>query len=336
MSLTIKDIAKMAGVSPGTVSKIINNYSGISQKTKKKVMTIIEETGYQPSFSAKALATKKSDLIGLIYAGKVNVDINHPFFNEVINSFKREIGLLGYDILLFSNEQFKRENESYLSRCRHFQLDGCLIIAGEEIESSITDLDNSDVPCIGIDMQLTGPRSSYVMTDNYKISSIVIEHLYLNSIREIAFIGGSPDSVIAGLRTDGFLKTVKQFGLSIKEDWIKFGDFTEDSGYQAMKDILAQKPFPQAVFASSDMMAFGAIRACKETGFVVPDDIKIIGCDDIEACRFSEPTLTTVKQDKEKLGKMAAFMLNDLISGASELDPVLVDPELALRKSCGT
>ncbi|MGB8002152.1 MAG: LacI family DNA-binding transcriptional regulator, partial [Anaerobacillus sp.] len=154
MSLTIKDIAQMAGVSRATVSKIINNYGGISEGTKKKVLKIIEETGFQPSFSAKALATKKSNLIGLIYAGRVNVEFTHPFFMEVVTAFKKNIGLLGYDILMFSNEQFYQDNGSYLARCRHFHVDGCLIITGEEIEDAIYELVGSDIPCMGIDLEL--------------------------------------------------------------------------------------------------------------------------------------------------------------------------------------
>jgi LacI family transcriptional regulator len=330
---TIKDIAKIAGVSPGTISKIINNYGGISHDTKVKVMKIIEETGYQPTFSAKSLATKKSNLIGLIYAGKVNVDFNHPFFNEVINTFKKTIGQMGYDLLFFSNEQFHSDN--YLARARHFHVDGCIIIAGEEIESAIYELDQSEIPCVGVDIRLTGPMSSSVMTDNYKVSSTVVEHLYLHSVKDIAYIGGKKDSLIASVRMDGFMKTMQQFGLAVKEEWVQYGDFFETSGYQAMKKILSSRPYPKAVYAASDLMALGAMRAIKEEGLKVPEDIRLIGCDDIEACRYSDPKLTTVKQDKMKLGKFAGHMLSDLINDEGEPKAVLVDPELVIRESCG-
>ncbi|OES46640.1 LacI family DNA-binding transcriptional regulator [Domibacillus iocasae] len=336
MNLTIKDIAKMAGVSPGTVSKIINDYGGISSKTRKKVLDIIMETGYQPTFSAKSLATKKSNLIGLIYAGKVNVDFAHPFFNEVVTTFKKTIGHLGYDILMFSNEQFHQGNENYWARCQHFQVDGCLLIAGEEIEDAIYELVSKDIPCIGIDMEIKGPRSSFVMTDNMNLSRKVVQHLYLNSVRKIGFIGGKRDSAIAILREKGFLQAMNQFGLKVNQDWIQYGDFHEESGYAAMKRILEQKNYPQAIFAASDMMALGALRAIKEHGLKVPQDIGLIGCDDIDTCRHSDPQLTTVKQDKERLGKLAAYMLNDLINGQSQLKPVFVDSELIVRESCGS
>src|SRR5690625_1342878 len=125
MKLTIREVAKMAGVSPGTVSKVINQTGTLRPNTIEKVKKVIEDTGYQLSFSAKALATKKSNLIGLVYAGEVNVDFNHPFFNQVINVFKNTVGQLGYDILIFSNQSFNLEKEDYVARAKHFQLDGC-------------------------------------------------------------------------------------------------------------------------------------------------------------------------------------------------------------------
>ncbi len=335
MNLTIKDIAKMAGVSPGTVSKIINNYSGISEKTKKKVMDIITETGYQPTFSAKALATKKSNLIGLIYAGKVNVDFTHPYFNEVVTSFKKAIGLLGYDIIMFSNEQFYKDNGSYLARCRHFHVDGCVIIAGEEIEDAIYELVEAGIPCMGIDLELSGPSASFVMSDNVNLSRQVIQHFYLHGIRDVGFIGGKRDSAIAMFREKGFIDAMNQLGLDVKTEWMYYGDFHEESGYVAMKKIFENKTLPRAIFAASDMMAFGAIRAIKEQGLRVPEDICIIGCDDIDACRYSSPKLTTVRQDKDRLGKLAAYMLNDLINGKSELKPIFIDSKLIVRESCG-
>ncbi|WP_102273421.1 LacI family DNA-binding transcriptional regulator [Cytobacillus massiliigabonensis] len=336
MNLTIKDIAQMAGVSQGTVSKVINNYAGVSEKTKKQVMDVITKMGYEPNFSARTLATKKSNLIGLIYAGKINVDMTHPYFNEVISSFKKNIGLLGYDILMFSNELFQSDNGSYLARCKHFHVDGCLVIAGEEVEEAVFDLAKEGFPCIGIDIELNGPKSSYIMTDNIDLSRKVVEYLYLHSLKRIGYIGGKWDSTISNLRNKGFFEAMNQFGLDVRDEWIQYGDFHEESGYEAMKRILKCEEYPEAIFAISDLMALGALRALKEEGLHAPHDIRIIGCDDIAACRYSDPKLTSVKQDKEKFGKLSAYMLNDLINGESQLKPVLIDSELIIRESCGT
>ncbi|MCT2536690.1 LacI family transcriptional regulator [Aquibacillus koreensis] len=334
MHFTINDIAKMAGVSRATVSKVMNNYHGVNEKTKQKVLEVIQATGYSPTFSAKSLATKKSNLIGVIYAGKIDVDFTHPFFNQVISSFKKEVGSLGYDILMFSNEQFKQDNGSYLARCRHFSVDGCLIISGDDIESTIGELVQSEIPCVGIDIELEGSKSSFVTTDNELLSSRVVEHLHGNGLKKIAYIGVEHDSYVAIHRKKGFFNSMIHFGLSLVERWIESGDYFAESGYQAMKRILAHDDYPDAVYAISDLMALGAMEAILDHGLRVPEDIAVVGCDDIEACQFSSPKLTSIKQDKESIGRLSAHMLQELMTKES-VNPCFVEPKLVVRQSCG-
>src|SRR5690625_5062950 len=295
MRYTIRDIAKMDGDSPGTVSKVNNNRGSISQDTMNKVNKIHEQIGYEQHCSAKSLATKKSNLIGLIYAGEIIAEFNHPFFNQVINAFKNEIGKLGYDILVFSNKQDSPEEENYLARCKHFQLDGCLIIAGDKIEEATYELDKSSTPCVGIDIELTGKRSSYVTTDNRKVSARVIEHLYLNSIKKVAFIGGPDDSNISNIRKSAFLEFTKLFRMKVHSHWIQHGNYFEDSGYELMKKILTKKPYPEVVYAASDMMALGALKALKEEGILVPEEMKLLVCEEIDVFSYTDPPLLPLK-----------------------------------------
>lgn len=336
MQLNIKMIAEMAGVSVSTVSKIMNNYTDVSEKTKQRVLEIIEQTGYSPSNSAKTLATKKSSLIGVIFAGELNVDFTHPFFVEVLNSFKKQMGVLGYDLIFFSNEKFISGGD-YFSRCLHFNVDGCVIISGENMESAIRELDMSSIPCIGVDLELKGKKSGYLMSDNYQISSKVVEHFYLLGYRELGFIGSTADSAISKLREAGYLKAIEGFGLPLNEKWIVHGeDFFESSGYEAMQKLIQSGPLPRAIFAASDLLALGAIRALKEHGLQVPQDVAIVGCDDIEACQYTSPRLTTVRQNKKRLGILAAHMLFDLINNQSEGGSFVVEPSLIVRESCGS
>ncbi|MNO93912.1 HTH-type transcriptional repressor PurR [compost metagenome] len=326
----------MAGVSVSTVSKIINNYSDISEETKTKVLEIMEKTGYVPSNSAKTLATKKSNLIGVIFAGKLNIDFTHPFFVEVLNSFKKQMGFLGYDLLFFSNEKSHAIDGDYLARCRHFQIDGCIIITGQELEPSISELDHSDIPCIGVDIQLTGKSSGYIMSENYKMSYKVVEHFYLQGYRDLGYIGSTSESDISNMRKNGYIEAIESFGLAVNEDWFVNGDnFFESSGYEAMNKMINSGPLPQAVFCASDLLAIGAMRALKEHHIRVPDDIGIIGCDDIDACKYTSPTITTIRQNKDKIGRLAASLLYDLINNQSETSNVVVEPELIVRESCG-
>ncbi|AJD92787.1 transcriptional regulator [Jeotgalibacillus malaysiensis] len=334
MKVTIKDIAKLAGVSQATVSKIINNYHDVGQETRKRVIEIMEREGYRPSQS-RMINDKKTNVVGVVFAGRVNADLTHPVFVEVLNEFKKTIGQLGYDLILFSNEQFFEVRENYLARCQHFDVDGCLIIAGDQVESSVYELDQSPIPCVGVDIELTGPFSSYVMSDSNSIAAKVVEHFYLNGHRKIAYIGGTNGSLVADSRLSAFKQTLKYYGLPMKDEWFYEGDFFEKSGYDGMNRLLDLEDTPTAVFASADLMAIGAMKAAKERGLHVPDDISVIGCDDILPARYVEPPLTTIRQDKVKMGKMAAHILLDLIKNHIESSTVAVEPELVVRHSTG-
>lgn len=336
MAANIKTIAHLAGVSISTVSKIINNYPDISEETRSRVLAIMNEVGYVPANSVKAAAAQTSNLIGVIFAGKLNIDFTHPFFVEVLNAFKKQVGTLGYDLLFFSNEKFHPSDEDYLARCRHYQVAGCIIISGQELEPAIRELDQSPVPCIGVDLVLNGGNSGHIMSDNFKISAKVVEHFYLNGYREIGYIGSTMQSEISAMREKGLLQALESWGLPVNRDWFVHGeDFYEQSGYEAMRQLLALERLPQAVFAGSDLLAIGAIRALKEQGLQVPGDMAIIGCDDIEASRYVTPSLTTIKQDKEKIGRLAGMMLYDLINSQMFASSVMIEPELVVRESCG-
>lgn len=325
MKKTLKDIAKIAGVSPGTVSKVINNYPDVGENTRKKIVEVLQRTGY----ISNQLITKKK-IIGVIYGGRIN--FNHPFFIDVIDSFGKEIGLLDYDLLLFNNDG----SNDYLVRCEEAEIAGCIIMGGDEMQSSIYDIDQSNIPCIGIDIKLTGNKSGYLMTDNIYMGKKVIEHFYLLGHREIGYIGGLQETITGRERTTGFLKAMSEFGLTVKEDWIIYGDFTEESGYKVMGELLSKKnSLPSAIFIASDNMAFGAMTAIEEYGLSIPEDIAIIGCDDIEISRYINQPLTTMRQDKQRIGRLAAHMLKDLDEGVMNSSSVMIDSELIIRSTCG-
>jgi LacI family transcriptional regulator len=334
MKKTIKEIARLSGVSPATVSKAINNYSDIGEETKTKIFEVINQIGYQPVSSNKS-SSRKLNLIGVVFAGRISADLNHPFFADVINTFKKEMGKFGYDLLFFSNEKYENGEGDFLADCRAAQIRGCIIIGGNEIQQNIYDLDHSELPCIGVDIELTGRKSGYLITDNYKLAKSVVEHLYLLGHREIAYIGGIPSSIVGQERTNGFIQAMNEYGLTINEGCFAHGDYKVQSGYDITKSMLEQNNLPRALFAASDLMAYGAITAIREKGLSIPEDVAVIGCDDIESSQFISPSLTTVRQDKEKIGKLAAHMMMDMIQDVSETCSVRVDSELIIRNSCG-
>ncbi|MEO3946000.1 LacI family DNA-binding transcriptional regulator [Gorillibacterium sp. CAU 1737] len=334
--MNIKKIAQLAGVSVSTVSKIINDYPDISEDTKLRVRKIMSETGYIPSNSAQTLATKRSHLIGVIFAGKLNIDMTHPFFVEVVNAFKKQMGILGYDLLFFSNEKFQGRGD-YPARCRHFHVDGCILLSGEELEPSIRELDESDIPCIGVDLTLSGPLSAHINTDNREMAELVARHLAELGYSELGYLGSRESSEMSREREAGYREALASRGLPVREEWFIHADsFFEDAGYEAAKRLLTGGALPQALWAASDQLAIGALRAFREAGLCVPGDIALVGCDDIEASRYVQPALTTIRQDKETIGKYAALMLFDLINEQNASAAQLVQPELIVRGSCGT
>lgn len=207
----------------------------------------------------------------------------------------------------------------------------------EEIEPSIKELDESDIPCIGVDIELIGEMSGHIMSDNYKMSSKVVEHFYLQGFRDLGFIGGSKESEISNMREAGYRNAMESFGLPARTEWFLNGDdFYEASGYKAMTRLIQAGSLPRAIFAASDQIAIGAIQALQEQGLNVPDNVSIIGCDDIEACKYTTPKLTTIRQNKDKIGRLAALMLYDLINKQSPVSSFVVEPELIVRESCGS
>ncbi|MGG6312451.1 LacI family DNA-binding transcriptional regulator [Paenibacillus macerans] len=335
--MNMKQIAELAGVSVATVSKVIHHYSDISPETRVKVLEVMKQTGYIPAHTAKTLAAQKAKVIGVIFAGKRNVDFAHPFFAEVLNAFQKQMGLLGYDLLFLNHEMPGWSDGDYLARCRQYPVDGCLIVTGQEVEPTIRALDQSEIPCIGVDIPLSGRSSGYVMSDNYKMSFKAVEHFYLLGYRDLGYIGSEQESEISNLRERGYRDALDSFGLQVTEDWFVNGEnFFEASGYSAMCRMLQAGQVPRAIFAASDLLAIGAMRALREHRLSVPEDFALIGCDDIEACKYITPSLTTIRQNKEKLGRLAASLLYDLIHNQSVTSSVVVEPELAVRESCGS
>ncbi|WP_245411566.1 LacI family DNA-binding transcriptional regulator [Alkalicoccus urumqiensis] len=328
--MTIKQIAELAGVSRATVSKIINDYDDINDKTKERVKKIMEEHNYRPSYSAQTLARKKTNVVGVVYAGEVNADFNHPFFVEVLSAFKRTIGTYGYDMLFFSNEKFHTGSEDFLARCLHYNVDGCVIINGGNIQSSVYELDQSDIPCVGLDLELTGPKSSYVMSDNDQMMGLVVDYIQQQGWENAAYVSGMQTSIIATIRDQSFYKAAADAGLTLKKEWILEGNFSEQGGFDAMKRLEAGGPLPDVVFAAGDMMAFGAVRAWQESGRGF-DSMAFIGLDDIFASRYLG--LTTVRQQQEKLGESAAHSLFGWMENNVVDREVLIPGELVVRAS---
>lgn len=332
---TIYEIAKIAGVSPATVSKVINNYSDVSDKTRAKVKRILEEQDFQPSYEAQCLSTKRTWTLGLVYFENSKIGLKHPFFAAVIEAFKREAENQGYSLLLGSkNDRLKID--SFLQYFKYRSVDGIAIICSIPNDKETTEIIDSDFPTVVIDM--FNKNTATVTSDNEQGCRLAMQYLYDLGHRKIAHITGmeEDDNWVSNIRKKSYINEMKRLNLTIEDGYIQNGNnFDFNSGYNAMKKILENEERPTAVFAAGDKIALGAIEAIKHEGLNVPNDISVIGFDDSELCQYVTPKLTTVRQSCDEIGKEAADVLIEQINKKEKIiSNNIVPVKLIVRESC--
>jgi LacI family transcriptional regulator len=316
--VTIKELARVSGVSVGTVSRALNGYTDVRPETRERIMRLARELDYTPAAAARSLVTQRSHIIGVFMeTGEGHPDLQHPFFHEVLGGLKQRVGSHGFDLLLFASERPGNGYgpHSYLKRARHHSVDGCALIGLEPDDAEVRRLARADIPLAAIDMDLEGEAVEVVMSDNEGGAAAAVRHLHDIGHRRIATITGVLDSRPGADRLRGYRQALQACGLAYRDEYVAYGDFYVESGRRAMADLLSLDEPPTAVFAASDMMALGAIRAVGDAGLNVPADVSVIGFDDIQLADHMNPPLTTVRQDKAGLGVAAGTALVRLIDG---------------------
>ncbi|KUP09759.1 LacI family transcriptional regulator [Bacillus coahuilensis m2-6] len=331
--VTIYDIAKKTGFSVTTVSKAINNYSDVSEKTKKAILQAVEDMNYLPNSSARTLSTKKSWTIGVIFVESLGIGIKHPFFNEVIESFKQAVEVFEYD-LLFASRNLHGSNKSYLEHFRYRGVDGVVVVCSDIHNEQVRELMANSLPSVVIDLSST--TSSVVYSDNITGSKLAVVHLYSLGHRRIAHIAGHESTFAGQERQKGFIRAMEELSLPVLDDYIVNGQFfSEQGGYDAMKRLLSLEEPATGIFVAGDNMAIGAIEAIREAGFDVPKDFSIIGFDDINIAKLIHPKLTTIKQQTDLIGKRSAELLLEQINTKEKLTKQIKVPvKLVERDSC--
>jgi len=332
---TIYEIAKIAGVSPTTVSKVINNYPDVSDKTRAKIKKILNEENFFPNSQAQFLSTKKTWTLGIVYFENLGVGLNHPFFSGVIEAFKKQSDKYGYS-LLFGSKNDRLKNDTFLEYFKYRCVDGIAIICTDPNDKETLELIESDFPIVVIDM--FNKNTSTVTSDNVQGCTLALNYLYNLGHRKIAHIEGvdKSDNWPSSIRKKTYIEIMKKLNLEIPDGYIVDGvNFDVSGGYDAMKKLLEHEERPTAVFASGDKLAIGAIDAIKDAGLSVPKDISIVGFDNIEIARYVTQKLTTIRQNCEDIGKAAVDILIEQINKKEKLKINKVIPvELIERESC--
>lgn len=334
------EIARLAGVSRSTVSRVINNYANVPEKTKEKVMKIIQQYNYYPNLSAQVLAGKRTRTIGLfmIDAGRVSGDsISSLLLARIIESASSK----GYYVLTHIVRDLREPDEARTIKESFYQrrIDGGIFIGAANHEPLIEELIAEGFMVAIVDQHLPGRTETNRLVFNFDNETGVgqaIDYLVNLGHKRIGIINGDMNRHSGPSKWRGFQDAMLRNDLPIAEQWILPGDFNEASGYKAIKTFLALKiELPTAIFAANDSVAFGAIRALNESGLRVPQHISIIGFDDHIRSAHYNPALTTIRVDfADMMDKLTKTLISSIENGAVGFKPIAVSTELVIRDSC--
>jgi LacI family transcriptional regulator len=333
-ALTLEDIAEKAGVSRSTVSRVVNGHPSVRDDVRQRVLQVIERTGYHPHAAARTLASQRSWMIGLVLPRSVSTFFTDPYFPHLTQGIAQACNQYNYTLGLFLLGT-KEDEEKIIPRVsRRGFLDGILVQTGQIGDQLIDRLLGSKIPVVILGRPAQHEEASYIDVDNVGGAYNAVSHLIRLGYQKIATIAGPPNNTTSLDRTAGYRRAMADHGRSVDASLVVEGDFTESSGYYAMQRLLPAKP--DAVFAASDIMAIGAMRAAREAGLTVPDDVAFVGFDDLPLAQFPAQPLTTVRQPIAHFGGSAVEILIDLIeNGINPARRVIMVTELVIRESCG-
>lgn len=331
MPVTIRDVAKAAGVSITTVSRALNGYSDVGEKTRRKVSLVAQELNYRPSAVARSLVMNRTKTIGLLVSELTRDRVGHYFMFQVMYGMHDRLAELGYDLILVSTTTSRQRLVSYLDFCMERRLDGVIVMGIRLDDPYIQEVVDSPLPSVVIDLPLLSERCGYVTTDNVHGAKLAIRHLAGRGHRKIGFVNGYSQAAVSRERKRGYEEGLLQAGLGYDDTLVYESDFTLQGGAEGLRHLVHCHPDLTAVFFASDLMAIGGLQHAREAGIRVPEEMAIVGYDDIELAEFSTPRLTTIRQKRLEMGTRAAEMVVGMMKDNSVPQGVLLAPELVVR-----
>ena len=331
--MKLEEIAKLSGVSRSTVSRVINDDPNVREITRERVRKVIRQVNYHPNAAARGLAAGRTRILGLLIPERVTSLFSDPYFPLLIQGISSACNARDHSVMLWLAEP-EYERRTIHQILHGGMIDGVIVASMLLNDPVVLALVEGDRPFLLVGRHPTDPRVNYVDVDNRNSARDAVAHLLRLGYQRVATVTG-PQNMIAGVdRREGYLAALKDRGLTPNPNLMAEGDFSEAGGYAAMQRLLAHQP--DAVFAASDIMAVGALRALREAGLRVPDDVALVGYDDMPFAARADPPLTTVRQPIHRTGALAAETLIDLIENPGASPRRIVLPtELVIRESCG-
>lgn len=302
---TIKDVAKRAQVSISTVSHVLNGTRFVSEDTSSKVHEAVTALDYKPSALARSLKTNKTRTIGMLTASNAN-----PFFAEVIHGVEATCYERGYHLVLCNSDGDLDKQQSYLRTLEEKRIDGLLVMSAHNEPAFFQTLnEHCSEPMVILDCQVPGIHADVIMEDAESGGYEATRYLINSGHRDIGCISGPQHLSPSSARYAGYQRAMTESRLAINTDWICEGELTAESGFHLTTGMLAKQAPPSALFVGNDLMAMGVICALQSQGYKVPDDVSVMGYDNIELASFTSPPMTTMHQPKRELGQLAADTL---------------------------
>jgi LacI family transcriptional regulator len=326
-TVTIQDVAKKAGVSVSTVSRVLNGKADVAGDTQEKILGVISKLGYTSNLAARSMRSRRKDLLGLVVP-----DIGFPYSIEVMKGINRAIAESKFDLLVYTMGDVKKSGaviheQHYVSLLNNSITDGVIIVASAAAEFI------TDAPIIAVDPHVVNPRYPSVQGTNYQGALDVMNYLLQLGHKRIGFICGRPEIASAERRLIGYKDALTKAGIEIDEALIKDGDFTTKSGYASSLELLKLKNPPTAIFAANDQSALGVFQAAEELGLRIPDDLSVVGFDNISEAKFVG--LTTVDQFLSEMGYIATQMLIKMVNNEPlDVQVHKMPTRLVVRTSC--
>lgn len=328
---TIKDVAKLAGVSSTTVSHVINKTRFVAEDTSKAVWDAIQQLNYSPSAVARSLKVNTTKSIGMIITTS-----EAPYFAEIVLAVEEHCYQQGYSLFLCNTQNEPEKIQNHLDMLIKKRVDGVLVMCSEYTRDSLELFNGTNIPMVVMDWGKADDHSDRILDNSFEGGYLATQHLIENGHKDIGVIAGHLSKTLSKERYEGFLKAMHKANLPVRQEWIYEGDFEPESGFEQMNNLLRLEKLPTAIFCFSDTIALGAISALSEKGLSVPSDMSIIGYDNIHSSRFYSPPLTTIYQSKSRLGVKALNILLERIKiDKTQYQPQTIEfhPELVLRRS---
>jgi len=322
---TIRDVAEQAGVSIATVSRVLNDRADVSVETRERVREVARSVGYSADPAARALATQKTRLVAVVVGDNAgHRDLSLLFFGKVLAAISRRLAHADYEALL----------QAVDAGIHQHRFDAAIVIGVDDGDPLLAELVERDVPIVGVDVHISGGRTAFVGSDHADGVRLALAHLFALGHRRIAHVAGASNTVAGSERIAAFRREADRLGLAVPDDYVRDGDFSSASGYRETCALLALADRPTAIVAASDLMALAALQAIRDVGLEPGTDVAIVGFDDLEAAALAHPPLTTIRQDRQELGTVAAERALELSEDpAAAPAPTVLPVELVVRGS---